>query len=308
MLGIHLTPHLKKIAGKHRAIYNQFVPSDIEEKDVPVSNDDPLMEEHYTATRGLIHKYDNRALILLTMNCAAYCRFCTRRRKVSDVKNGIITESDLDKMVAYIKKHPQIKELIFSGGDPLTVPELLKKALQKFCRLPQIKVIRISTRLHVADPMKVNKKVIAALRVVKKQPLYLLVHFEHLAEITKPTIVAVKRLQKVSTMLLSQTVSLKGINDNVEILYSLFSRLVEIGIKPYYFFRCDPVKGAEHFIVDLKKEVAIVTELHKRLSGVAVPAYVVDTPEGFGKVPIPLNFWACKRVEYQDFKGQIIQL
>jgi len=154
----------------------------------------------------------------------------------------------------------------------------------------------------------VNKQVIEALKTVKRQPLYLMVHFEHPAEITPATAQAVKRLQSVATMLLSQSVSLKGVNDSVEVLYELFSRLVEIGVKPYYFFRCDPVKGAEHFIVDFKKEVKMFTELRQRLSGLATPMYVIDAPGGSGKIPVPLDFWQFDSDKFKDFNGDEIKV
>lgn len=301
MLATRLSPYLKNLTIKCPAIYRQFVPSGKEVKDEMVTSDDPLLEEHYTVTRGLVHKYGNRALVLLTMNCAAYCRFCTRRRKVSDVERGFITDKDLDNIVKYIKTHSEIKELVFSGGDPLTVPLILKKALLRLTRLPQIKIIRVGTRLHAVNPTMVNKQVIDALKTVKKQPLYLMVHFEHPAELTKETIAALKKLQKVSTMLLSQSIFLKGVNDDVKILEELFSELVELGVKPYYLFRCDPVKGAEHFIVDFKREVEIFTQLRKRLSGLATPLYVIDAPNGAGKIPVPLNFWKFDHENYRDF-------
>jgi lysine 2,3-aminomutase len=306
MLATKFSPYLKKLIDNCPAIYNQFVPSNEEEKEEKTAVSDPLLEEEHTVTRGLVHKYGNRALVLLTMNCAAYCRFCTRRRKVSDIANGVINDKDLNNMVAYVKSHPEIKEIIFSGGDALTTPTILKKALEKFCSLPQIKIIRVGSRLPVSNPMMINKKVTDALRVVKNQPLYLMIHFEHPAEITKSTIMAIKRLKKVSTMILSQSVSLKGVNDSVEILYELFSRLVEIGVKPYYFFRCDPVKGAEHFVVDFKKEVKMFTELRKRLSGLATPIYAIDAPRGAGKVPVPLNFWKFNSSSFIDFSGKQI--
>lgn len=308
MLATRLSPHLKKLITQCPAIYDQFVPSSKEERDEEITTADPLMEEQHTVTRGLVHKYGNRAFILLTMNCAAYCRFCTRRRRVSDIANGLITVKDLDKMVAYLKKHPEIKELVFSGGDALTVPGILKIALKKLTALPQIKIVRVGTRLHVANPPMVNKQVLDALRVVKRQPLYLMVHFEHPAEITPPTIAAIRRLQSVSTMLLSQSVSLKGVNDKVDVLYDLFTGLVEIGVKPYYFFRCDPVTGAEHFIVDFKKEVAMFTKLRARLSGLATPMYVIDAPGGAGKVPVPLDFWKFDQVNYRDFTGKKLKV
>src|SRR3989344_9657613 len=142
MLATRLSPNLKKLSANCPFIARQFVPSELETADEENVFDDPLMEEEHTVTRGLVYKYGNRALVLLTMNCAAYCRFCTRRRKVSDIAKGIVSTKDLDNMVRYIKQHPEIKELVFSGGDPMTVPEILKQALQKFVKLPQIKVIR----------------------------------------------------------------------------------------------------------------------------------------------------------------------
>lgn len=307
MLATRLSSHLEKLTKKHSGIYNQFIACDKEEKDEEVTFEDPLLEEEYTVTRGLVYKYGNRALVLLTMNCAAYCRFCTRRRKVSDIQKGKMTMKDLDTIVKFLKKNSQISELIFSGGDPLTVPGILKRALEKFTKLPQIKVIRVGSRLAVSDPSKVNKEVIDALKVVKRQPLYMMLHFEHPAEITPETIKAVKKIQRVSTMCLSQSVSLKGVNDSVEILYTLFSRLIEIGVKPYYFFRCDLVRGAEHFIVDFDKEVEIFTELRKKLSGIATPLYVIDAPGGCGKVPVPLNFWEFNKDEFTDFLGEKIK-
>lgn len=308
MLASRLSPHLKKLTQICPAIYREFVPSNKEEKDEKLTVSDPLLEEAHTVVRGLVHKYHNRALVLLTMNCAAYCRFCTRRRKVSDIQKGVITEKDLDNMIKYVKKHPEIKELIFSGGDPTTVPILLKKALQKFIKLPQIKIIRVASRLPVSNPKMVNQRLLDALRVVKKQPLYLMVHFEHPAEITPVSVLAIKRLQTVATMCLNQSVSLRGVNDSVEVLYELYSRLVEIGVKPYYHFRCDLVRGAEHFIVPFKKEVKIMTELRAKLSGLATPMYVIDAPNGAGKVPVPLDFWEFNNKSYRDFKGKKIKV
>jgi len=135
-----------------------------------------------------------------------------------------------------------------------------------------------------------------------------LINFEHPCEITPATIGAVKRLQSASTMLLSQSVSLHGVNDNEETLYNLFTKLVEIGVKPYYFFRCDPVKGAEHFIVPFKKEVAMFTKLRSRLSGLSTPLYVIDAPNGAGKIPVPLDYWQYNKKDFRDFHGKKIKV
>jgi len=310
MLTNKLTSHLQKLTKNCPAIYKQFIYS--KKEDPPTGGEkstfsDPLMEEQHTVVRGLIHKYNNRALILLTLNCAAYCRFCTRRRKVSDIQNGILSDKDLNNIIVYIKEHPEIKEIILSGGDPLTVPILLQKILLKLSKLPQIKIIRIGTRLPIADPEKINQKLIEILKIAKNKTVYILIHFEHPQEITKRTISAIQKLKLASATLLSQSVFLKNVNDSFDTLYELFSKLIEVGVKPYYLYHCDPVKGAEHFIVDLKKEIKIVTELRKNLSGLAFPTYIIDAPNGAGKIPVPLEFWEFNPSKYRDFNGKILR-
>ncbi|MFH1188338.1 MAG: KamA family radical SAM protein [bacterium] len=304
-----LPPYLKELVQTCPSIGAQFIPSNREESDdETVTCSDPLMEEESTVTRGLVHKYGNRALVLLTMNCRAYCRFCTRRRKVSDIERGLITEEDLERMIAYLKVHTEIRELVISGGDPLTVPAILRKALQAFSKMDQIKIIRIGSRLPAIDPLAINEEIISTLMLVKKQPLYLMLHFEHPSELTPELLESVKKLRQATTMIFSQSVFLKGVNDNFETLYKLFSGLLEIGVKPYYLYRCDYVKGAGHFIVPLEKEIKIMTELRRRLSGLACPMYVIDTPNGSGKVPVPLDFWDFDKTKFRDFQGEEIEI
>jgi len=314
MLAQRISTHLQKLAEKHPEIKRQFIASS--DDDIPADEDkppsspeshlgfvDPLIEDRSMPVKGLVHKYGNRALILLTMSCASYCRFCTRQRTVSEIEKGKISDKDLENMVGYFKKHPEIKEVIFSGGDPLMVPETLKRALREFSNLPQVKIIRIGTRVPVSEPSLVTNDLLDALKKVE-QPLYLMIHFEHPAEITEETIAAVKKLRQSGAILFSQSVFLKGVNDRVEILEELFSKLVEIGVKPYYLFRCDPVAGTKHFWVEPEREVEITTELRKRLTGLANPTYVIDTPNGNGKIPVPLNFWEFKLDSFRDFKGK----
>ena len=270
-------------------------------------NTDPLKEEKKSPMKGLIHRYPNRVLILLTLNCAAYCRFCFRRRIVSDIEKGVLNNSDLDKIVSYIersekqgsgakrtgsyiKKHPKIKEVIISGGDPLTQPEILGKFLKKIILLKQIKVIRIGTRLMVSNPKQINSNILRVLQLVKKQSLYLLLHFEHPDELTLKTKKAIKKLHSTGAILLSQSVFLKGINDKVSVLEKLFEELTALGVRPYYILHNDEPEGTKHFTVDFKKEIKIMTELRQRLSGLACPMYVYDDPNGKCKVPIPLDF------------------
>jgi len=288
-LEFKITGHLEMLAKKSKAIRLQFYPLKEELKNLG-KNIDPLKEEKKSPIKGLIHRYSNRVLVLLTLNCVAYCRFCFRRRIVSDIEKGVLSNSDLEKIVSYIKKHPKIKEVIISGGDPLTHPELLEKFLKKTSRLKQIKVIRIGTRLMVSNPKQINSNILRVLQLVKKQPLYLLLHFEHPDELTQETKKAIKKLRSTGAILLSQSVFLKGINDKASVLEELFEELIALGIKPYYILHNDEPLGTKHFTVDFKKEIKIMTELRKRVSGLACPMYVYDDPNEKCKVLIPLDF------------------
>jgi len=249
---VKISHHLKNLSKKSPAIKKQFFPSDRENNFSKRAFIDPLLEEKFSPIKGLCQKYPRRILVELTLNCASFCRFCTRRRKITDIINGQITKEDVDKMIKYIKSKPDINEIIFSGGDPLVVPNLLIYALKKFSNLPQITIIRIHTRVPISDPKLFNQKVVTAFSKIK-QSLYLSLHFEHPDELTPETLKIIERLKKTRVILISQSVFLKGVNDSYEVLKKLFTRLAELGIRPYYIYHCDLVRGAEHFIVRLKK-------------------------------------------------------
>lgn len=306
-LKFFVSNHIKKLAQKSAAVHREFYPSGQEYKCTINSYEDPLEEDEHTVTKGLVYKYPGRALILLTMSCAAYCRFCTRRRVVSDIIGGLVTRSDIRRMEEFLLAHEEITELIFSGGDPLTAPDLLIYAIRKLSKLTQIKIIRIHTRIPVSNPNLLKTNLLKTIRSIK-QPVYVSVHFEHPDELTPETIEAVNKLRKASAILLSQSVFLKGINDDYSVLLTLFSRLSELGIRPYYIFRCDPVRGAEHFIVDFEKEIQIMTKLRSTLSGIACPLYCIDAPNGSGKIPVPLNFWQFDKKCFCDYKDKEINL
>jgi len=303
-----ITKHLANLARKSDAVARQFIDEEaaVKDEDEPPGLSDPLLEENFTACRGLVHKYDNRVLAILTLDCAAYCRFCTRQRKVGDPTQTCVSRKDIDNMVAYVRLHPDIREVIFSGGDPLTVPHMLEYAVEKFSSLEQIKIIRVGTRLPVSDPQRINGRKLLFLRK-PKQPVYVGIHFEHPDEITPETVAACTALRRIGCILYSQSVFLKGVNDDFDTLYRLFSGLIEIGVKPYYLYRCDPVKGAERFIVEFEKEIEIMTRLRSELSGMACPTYVIDTPGGSGKVPVPLGFWNFDMESFSDFEGSNIR-
>lgn len=311
---VKISPHLKHLARKYPEVKRQFFPSSEENKSSKKCFVDPLIEEDYLKTKGLYHKYPKRVLILLTLACASYCRFCTRKRRISELKEAQLNNKDIENIIDYLKKYPgiskldanAINEVIFSGGDPFMSPELLILAINKISRLPQIKIIRIHTRAPISAPELIKKNLIYALGKIKKQTLYISLHFEHPAEITPQTVKMINDLKKAGAILLSQSVFLSKVNDNFEILAELYTRLSELGIRPYYIFHCDPVIGSEHFIVPLKKEVEIMTRLRKELSGIACPTFVIDTPNGSGKIPVPLDFWQFEKRSFTDYNDKRI--
>jgi len=283
MLAFKVNPYIEKIALTSKAFKKEFYPSNREEKD---NSTDPLEEDKNMPVYGLVHKYPNRVLILLTLNCAAYCRFCTRRRSVSAIQKCQLGEKDLRKMAHYIKKHAGINEIILSGGDPLTVPNLLASALKIFGSLPQVKILRIGSRLPISNPAAINSSLLSILRNSPKQPVYMLLNFEHPDELTAETKLALKKLRANNCILLSQTVFLKGINDDVSTLEKLFTALLTLGVKPYYIFHNDEPKGTEHFTVALKKEAQIMDQLRRRVGGLACPVYALDSAKAPYKIPL----------------------
>jgi len=293
--------HIESLMVCEMAIRRQFEVSALELDDALMGNSDPLREKEHEVAPGMINKYGNRVLCLLTADCAAYCRFCTRRRLINKDR---IDHTHIDAWVRYLSEHPEVREVIISGGDPFIADDdLFEYALDEISSLDTVKVIRIGTRAPVSDPTLVNCRKLDAIQRVE-QPVYVGIHFEHPAEITRPTICCVKGLIRAGAILYSQTVFLKGVNDDFETLKNLFTGLLEIGVRPYYIYRCDPIPGANHFRADFDKERRIMTELRRSLSGLAYPTYVIDAPDGSGKIPAPLDFWDADTSSYTDFKGK----
>ncbi len=296
--------HIECLMVCQEAVRRQFEISELELEDELHHDADPLREKEHEVVPAMINKYGNRVLCLLTAECAAYCRFCTRRRLVSDIERGRVDRSHVDAWVDYLRDHPEVSELIISGGDPFIVEDdLFEYALNEIADVDSVKVLRIGTRAPVSDPCLVNSAKLEAIQRLNR-PVYVGVHFEHPSEITKPAVRCIKDLLAVGAILYSQTVFLKGVNDDYQTLYDLFTRLLEIGVRPYYIYRCDPVPGASRFRVELDKERRIMTDLRRSLSGLACPTYVIDVPDGSGKIPVPLGFWDADTLSYTDFEGK----
>jgi len=268
--------------------------------------EDPFNESLYSPVTGLVHRYPNRVLIKLTQKCASYCDFCTRKY-LNHPSEKDLSSDNLEKISDYIKTKKEVNEVIFSGGDPL-LAEIFPTSLSFFAKINQIKILRIHTKLPVSAPNLINTKIIRALNLIKQKPIYICVHFEHPKELTFETVVAINKLRSAGAILLSQSVFLKGVNDSYEVLAELFTRLSQIGVRPYYLFRCDLISGAEKFLVPFAKEIKIASKLRRNLSGISCPLYVIDTPRGNGKIPVPLDFWSFDKSEFTDFRGKRTKL
>lgn len=287
-----VTPYLEKLSCGSNAISRQYHTGDNDTARQPYN--DPLMEDTHEVVKGLVHKYDNRALIKVSYQCAAHCRFCTRIRQIGN-SEGTLNTSDMDNIAAYLLAHPQIDDVILSGGDPLYTPAITTQLLHRLQHIPSIKVLRIGTRLPVQLPGAITGKAIAPLQsliddIGAHKPFYILIHINHPDELTADALTAIQALRRLNVTLLSQSVFLRGINDDYNILYTLYTRLYHAGVMPYYLYHCDAVNGIQHFAADIERETEIATRLRATLSGIACPTYVIDVENGHGKIPVPLNF------------------
>lgn len=267
---------------------------------------DIFFEDKKTPVKGLIRRYHNRALMELTMRCPVECEFCFRKWKKEQCREDV-SVNDIDNIFKYISKHQEITELILSGGDPLMAIDLVKYVFEKLESFDQIKVVRIHTRAVVTAPKLVTNKFINILKKKYKQVVYLSIHINHPDELTPLSEAAIEKIRKTGTILYTQSVFLKGINDSIEVLEKLFTRLVELGVRPYNIYQCNEIEGIKHFIVPLKKEIELMTELRKRISGFACPNLIVDAPGSANKIPVPLNFWKTEITNFSDFEDVVRQ-
>lgn len=267
---------------------------------------DIFFEDEFTPVRGLIRRYKTRVLIELTLKCPMDCEFCFRKWKKEE-KREDLTQKDIDKIVEYIANNKEITEVILSGGEPLMRLDLLDYAIKKLKVLDQIKIFRIHTRAVITAPLLVSKNFLKILERKYKQIIYLSVHVNHHKELNPKVEMAIEKIRKTGVILYSQSVFLKEINDSTEVLKKLFSRLVELGVRPYNIYQCNKIEGIEHFIVPLKEEVKIMTELRKEISGFACPTLIIDAPRSANKIPVPLDFWKSKK-EFTDFEGNLIEI
>lgn len=268
-------------------IYKQVIPDSLELQD-SVCIPDPLGEEELSPVPNLVHKYPDRALLLVHNSCAAYCRFCTRKRKVG-TRQMCISEETLQQGYKYLGNHSEIKEILISGGDPLLMfDDQLETILKELRKIDSLEVIRIGTRVPSVLPMRVTKSLTAMLR--QFHPLYINTHFNHPRELTSQAAQACNRLADAGIPLGCQTVLLRGINDDPVILKKLFRGLLRLRVKPYYLFQADLTRGTNHFRTSTKTGITLMKELYGHLSGMAIPTYALDGPGGAGKIPLTPDY------------------
>ncbi|MEM2956280.1 MAG: KamA family radical SAM protein [Candidatus Pacearchaeota archaeon] len=274
--------YLSLIKEKNDAIYKQCIPSIQELQDN--LQPDPLAEENMSPVQGLVHRYPDRVLLIVSNKCAVYCRFCTRKRKVGTEKM-VITKEQILQGIEYIKNHPEIRDVILSGGDPLMLEDYeIEWILKKLRDIKHVEIIRIGTRIPCSLPQRITPELCAMLK--KYHPIYINTHFNHPDEITEEAKKACSLLADAGIPLGNQSVLLKGINDSPEIMKKLMQKLLQIRVKPYYLYQADMVKGTNHFRTKVSKGIEIIKSLRGFTSGMAVPHYVIDAPEGGGKIPI----------------------
>jgi lysine 2,3-aminomutase len=287
---------LMKHAGE--PLIRQVVPDPAELEDT-VGLEDPLAEESNSPVPHLTHRYPDRVLFYLTNECAIFCRFCTRKRKVG--RGRAVTLGHIENGIRYIRETREVRDVLLSGGDPLMLDdERIEWILRKIKEIPHVEVIRIGTRIPSALPLRIGPSLVKILKKIR--PLFINVHFDHPSEITEESERACARLADCGAVLGNQTVLLRGINENAEILSRLFRKLVQMRVRPYYLLQGDLARGTQHFRTRTESGLDIMRQLRGHISGLAVPAYVLDLPGGGGKVPLVPQY-----IVRQDSKELIVR-
>lgn len=269
-------------------IRRQAVPVEEEYKLSPNDMIDPLGEDSHMPVPGLVHRYPDRVLLLVVEVCSMYCRFCTRSRVVGTTA-GYSRSANIDTAIDYIRAHRKIRDVLISGGDPLTLSdERLDEVLTKLKAIPHVEFVRIGTRNPVTLPYRVTESLCEVLK--KHKPVWMSLHFNHPKEVTPPVKKACGMLADSGVPLGSQTVLMKGINDRAAIMKKLFHELLKIRVRPYYIYQCDPVKGTAHFRTPVSAGLQIIEKLRGHTTGYAVPTFVIDGPGGGGKIPLMPNY------------------
>ncbi|MBO4644672.1 MAG: KamA family radical SAM protein [Alphaproteobacteria bacterium] len=282
-----ITPYYASLLSES-PLRKTMLPSLMEKNVSPGETDDPLGEEPCMVAPGLVHRYPDRVLFLVTEYCSAYCRYCTRSRLVGRHAvrhDGVPLKSRWEKALDYIRSHTEVRDVLISGGDPLTMSdEALDYLLKALRQIKHVEMIRIGSKVPAVLPMRITP---ALMKTIKKyHPVFFSLHFTHPDEMTPETIRACERIADAGIPAGSQTVLLKGVNDDAETLKKLMHELLKARVRPYYLFQCDPIAGSMHFRVPVSKGIELINALRGYTSGYAVPTYAIDIPGGGGKIII----------------------
>ena len=262
---------------------------------------DPLGEKRHSPFPRLIHRYPDRVLFLVTDECAVYCRYCTRKR-FTGKKQAFVSKKEQKEVFSYIKKNKGVREVILSGGDPLTLSDsILENILKQLREIEHIEIIRIASRLPVVCPMRLTSSFCSILK--KYQPVFLMTHFNHPLELSQEVQKALTRVVDSGILMFNQTVLLNQVNNHPAIIQALMRRLLYLRVKPYYLFQCDPSEGTDHLRTSIENSLSIQKELWGRMSGLALPNISLDIPGGGGKIALFPDFITKKEKKYWQFKG-----
>ncbi len=287
-------------------IRKQVIPTETEMVPFTAMMEDSLAEDLHSPVPGLVHRYPDRALMLVTTQCASYCRYCTRSRIVGD-PSATFSRSEFDLQIEYLKRTPQIRDVLLSGGDPLVLaPKILDEILSRLREIPHIEIVRIGSRVPIFLPMRITDELTDILK--KYHPLWINIHVNHPNEITAELAEACDRMSMAGIPLGNQSVLLAGVNDSVHIQRQLVQDLVRIRVRPYYLYQCDLVEGAGHFRTPVAKGIEIMEGLRGHTSGYAVPVYIIDAPGGGGKIPVGPNYllsMSDHKIILRNFEGFI---
>lgn len=306
---VDITPYFASLINPDNPfdpIRKQVIPTEAEILPFTGMMEDSLAEDMHSPVPGLVHRYPDRVLMLITTQCACYCRYCTRSRIVGDPTLSFSSE-EFEAQLDYLRLTPQVRDVLISGGDPLTLsPKILERILRSLREIPHIEIIRIGSRVPVFMPQRVTKELTDLLE--QFHPLWLNIHVNHPNEITAELAEACDKLSRAGIPLGNQSVLLAGVNDDPYLMRRLVQDLVRIRVRPYYIYQCDLVEGAGHFRTPVSKGIEIIEALRGHTSGFAVPTYVVDAPGGGGKIPVMPNYlisMSDHKVVLRNFEGYI---
>lgn len=301
-----LTQILQEQNAESGTFRRQYLPSEQETVD-DFGVSDPIGEEGHSPTTGLLHRYSSRAALYVTNACAAFCRFCLRKRKIGQ-RDFVIGDEQLWRALDYVREHEEIREVIVTGGDPLTLTnEKFSEIVTAVRTIQHVEIVRVCTRAPVQAPSRVDDGLCAILKMIR--PVFVMLHVNHPTELTKEASEAIRRLGDSGIPVLGQTVLLKEINDNVEVLKELFYRLLKLGVKPYHLYQASRVRGTSHFIVPIEQATEIVGALWGHCSGLAVPIFVYNAEGGKGKIPLlphgSFVYEDSTEIGFLNYKGEL---